>query len=96
MMTTATATRPGTAVTIYAGPLEVTKALQREDRAAQLAVLQATIDTWQNDFTVANGTGTIDAAAWERSIAFMSSLPDSPVAKPVTVADCIDATFATR
>ena len=65
------------------------------DRAAQLAVLQATIDAWQNEFTAANGIGAVDAAAWERSIAFMSGLPDSPVAKPVTVADCIDATFAT-
>lgn len=64
------------------------------DRAAQLAVLEATIDTWQNDFTEANGIGAVDPAAWERSIAFMSGLPDSPVAKPVTVADCIDATFA--
>ena len=64
------------------------------DRAAQLAVLEATIDTWQNDFTDANGIGAVDPAAWERSIAFMSGLPDSPVAKPVTVADCIDATFA--
>ena len=65
-------------------------------RAAQLAVLEATIATWQNDYTVANGTGAVDAAAWERSIAFMSGLPDSPVAKPVAVGDCIDATFATR
>jgi NitT/TauT family transport system substrate-binding protein len=64
------------------------------DRAAQLAVLEATIDTWQNDFTEANGIGAVDPAAWERSIAFMSGLPDSPVAKPVTVADCIDAAFA--
>jgi NitT/TauT family transport system substrate-binding protein len=63
------------------------------DRAAQLAVLQATIDTWQNDYTAVNGIGAVDAAAWERSIAFMSGLPDSPVAKPVTVAECIDATF---
>ncbi|HYN49198.1 MAG TPA: ABC transporter substrate-binding protein [Candidatus Nanopelagicales bacterium] len=64
------------------------------DRTAQLAVLEATIDTWQNDFTAANGLGAVDAVAWERSIAFMSGLPESPVAKPVTVADCIDATFA--
>ena len=64
------------------------------DRPAQLAVLEATIDTWQNDFTAANGIGAVDPAAWERSIAFMSGLPDSPVAKPVTVAECIDPTFA--
>jgi NitT/TauT family transport system substrate-binding protein len=64
------------------------------DREAQLAVLRATIDTWQNDYTAANGLGAVDPAAWERSIDFMSGLPDSPVAGPVTVADCIDPTFA--
>ena len=66
------------------------------DREGQRAVLQATIDTWQNDYTAANGTGAVDPAAWERSISFMSGLPESPVARPVTVAECIDATFATR
>ncbi len=64
------------------------------DRDAQLAVLVATIDTWQNDYTAAHGIGAVNATDWERSIAFMSGLPESPVAKPVTVADCIDATFA--
>ena len=66
------------------------------DRATQLAVLRATIDTWQSDFTLANGTGAVDAAEWERSIAFMSGLPESTVAKPITAADCIDATFGAR
>jgi len=66
------------------------------DRAAQLAVLKATIDAWQNDYTAAHGTGAVDPAVWERSIAFMRGLPDSPVARPVTVADCIDATFAAQ
>jgi NitT/TauT family transport system substrate-binding protein len=66
------------------------------DQPTQLAVLQATIDTWQNDYTAANGMGAVDVAAWERSIAFMSGLPDSPVAKPVTAADCVDATFAVQ
>jgi NitT/TauT family transport system substrate-binding protein len=66
------------------------------DRAAQLAVLKATIDTWQNDYTAANGIGAVDPALWAHSIAFMSGLPDSPVAKPVTVAECIDPTFAAQ
>ncbi len=66
------------------------------DRATQLAVMQATVDAWQSDYTTANGTGAVDTAAWERSIAFMTGLPDSPVAKPVTAADCIDATFAAQ
>ena len=64
------------------------------DREAQMAVLRATIDTWQNDYTAAHGMGAVDTAAWDRSIAFMSGLPDSPVAKPVTAADCVDAAFA--
>jgi NitT/TauT family transport system substrate-binding protein len=66
------------------------------DRATQLAVLQATIDMWQSPYTAANGMGAVDSAAWDRSIAFMSGLPDSPVAKPVTAADCVDATFMAR
>ncbi len=65
------------------------------DRDAQLAVLRATIDTWQNAYTDANGLGAVDPAAWERSIEFMSGLPDSPVARPVTVDEVIDAGFAT-
>jgi len=66
------------------------------DRDAQLAVLKATIDTWQNEFTAANGIGAVDPTVWERSIAFMSGLPDSPVARPVTVAECIDPAFAAQ
>ncbi len=63
------------------------------DRPTQLAVLNATIAAWKSPYTDANGLGAIDTAAWQRSIAFMLSLPDSPVAKPVTVADCVDTRF---
>ncbi len=56
-----------------------------KDRATQLAVLNATIDAWQSPYTDANGWGAVDEGAWAESIAFMSGLPDSPVAKPVTV-----------
>ncbi len=66
------------------------------DRAAQLAVMKATVDMWQDDYTAAHGLGAVDPATWERSIAFMERLPDSPVAKPVTAAECIDASFAAR
>lgn len=55
-----------------------------KDRATQQAILAATIDAWSNDYTRANGSGAIDPAAWSRSIAFMSSLPDHLVASPVT------------
>ncbi len=64
------------------------------EREIQLEIMKATIATWQNDHTAANGIGAIDVAAWERSIAVMASLPDSPVARPVTAAECVDATFA--
>ena len=57
------------------------------DRDGQLAVLKATIDAWQSPYTAANGWGAIDRAAWARSIEFMSGLPDSPVAQPVTAED---------
>jgi NitT/TauT family transport system substrate-binding protein len=67
-----------------------------DDRDAQRAVLLATIEAWQNDFTLAHGTGAVDPAVWERSIAFMSGLPDSPVARPVTVGELIDPDFAAR
>ena len=66
------------------------------DREAQLAVMKATVDAWQSPYTLAHGLGAVDPADWERSIAFMSSLPDSPVARPVTVAECIDTGFAVR
>jgi NitT/TauT family transport system substrate-binding protein len=64
------------------------------DRPAQLAVMRATIETWNSPYTAANGIGAVDPAAWERSIEFMSGLPDSPVARPVTVAECVDLSFA--
>ncbi len=62
-------------------------------RDAQLAVLQATISQWQSDYTRANGTGAVDQALWDRSIAFMSSLPDKVVAKPITSTGCIVTGF---
>ena len=40
--------------------------------------MEATVETWQNAYTAANGLGAVDVATWERSIAFMSGLPDYP------------------
>ena len=59
------------------------------DRDGQAAVLAATIEQWQNAYTQANGTGAVDPAVWQASIDFMRALPDSPVARPVTVEECI-------
>jgi len=60
------------------------------DREGQLAVLEATVEAWQSAYTAANGWGAIDPAAWTKSIEFMSAMPDSPVAKPVTADQIID------
>ena len=56
-----------------------------EDRALQLSILQATIETWQSPLTQSKGLGAVDKAAWQASIEFMRSLPESPVPNPVTV-----------
>ncbi|HYM84517.1 MAG TPA: ABC transporter substrate-binding protein [Candidatus Dormibacteraeota bacterium] len=55
------------------------------DRAGQLAVLEATIDTWQSDVTAKRGLGAIDIAGWQASIDFMKKLPGDLVPNPVTV-----------
>jgi len=60
------------------------------DREGQAAVLEATIDAWQSAYTDTNGWGAIDPAAWTKSIEFMRTMPDSPVAKPVTADQIID------
>ena len=58
--------------------------------ATQLAILKATIATWQSPYTLAHGLGAIDQDAWARSIAFMETLPEKPVASPVTVAQVVN------
>jgi NitT/TauT family transport system substrate-binding protein len=55
------------------------------DRETQLAVLEATIEMWQDDITAASGLGALDPDGWGAMVEFMSGLPDSPVARPVTV-----------
>ena len=54
------------------------------DRETQRAILAATIDSWQSDYTRQHGLGAINLDAWARSSEFMRSLPNSPVARPVT------------
>ncbi len=55
------------------------------DRDTQLAVLKATIDMWQDETTATAGLGALDRPGWSAMLDFMTNLPDSPVAKPVTV-----------
>lgn len=59
------------------------------DPDRQRAILEATIAGWANAYTEANGRGAIDPAAWEATIAFLTGLPESPVAGAVAVADVI-------
>ncbi len=56
-----------------------------QDKTTQLAILNATIAQWTSAYTDAHGLGAIDPTAWQKSVDFMSGLPDTVVAKPVTV-----------
>lgn len=47
-----------------------------DDRAGQLAVLEATIEMWHSPYTEQHGLGTLDRDAWSRSIDFMRGLPE--------------------
>lgn len=60
-----------------------------QDRETQRAILEATIETWQSPRTEAAGPGAIDREGWAESIAFMRSLPDSPVAREVSVDELV-------
>ncbi len=62
-------------------------------QALQMSILKATIATWSSPYTDAHGLGAIDPSAWQRSVTFMSSLPEHPVAKPVTVGQLIDTSL---
>jgi NitT/TauT family transport system substrate-binding protein len=55
-----------------------------QDRDAQLAVLEATIEMWQSPYTLEHGLGAIDSAAWAASIEFMRGLPDLNVPAALT------------
>jgi NitT/TauT family transport system substrate-binding protein len=49
------------------------------DPETQLAVLEATVDAWQSDYTRLHGLGSIDREAWESAVETMVALPDSVV-----------------
>jgi NitT/TauT family transport system substrate-binding protein len=55
------------------------------DQATELAILEATIEMWQDDVTATAGLGALDREGWQAMVVFMEDLPDSPVASPVTV-----------
>jgi NitT/TauT family transport system substrate-binding protein len=65
-----------------------------KDRALQLALLVATVDAWRPAGAAGDApiTGAVDPAAWDKTVAFMTSLGLVP--KPVTAKDLVDTTFA--
>jgi NitT/TauT family transport system substrate-binding protein len=56
-------------------------------RDAQLAILNATIDSWTGQVQATNGLGAIDRDGWTKSIAYLTTLGLVP--KPVTVDDLV-------
>jgi NitT/TauT family transport system substrate-binding protein len=60
-------------------------------RDAQLAILNATIDSWTGPVQAASGLGAIDRDGWTRSIAYLTTLGLVP--KPVTVDDLVQDGF---
>ena len=56
-------------------------------RAAQIAILAATIESWTGPSQAADGLGAIDRAGWIASVTYLASLGLVP--KPVTVDDLI-------
>ena len=56
-------------------------------RAAQMAILAATIESWAGPTQAANGLGAIDRAGWAASVTYLTSLDLVP--KPVGVDDLV-------
>jgi NitT/TauT family transport system substrate-binding protein len=59
------------------------------DRETQLAVLEATIESWANDHTAVLGLGSVDRSSWESGLQIMRSLPGSVVSDSLTVDDLV-------
>jgi NitT/TauT family transport system substrate-binding protein len=59
------------------------------DPETQLAILEATIESWRSDYATEHGLGAVDPAAWESGLAIMRSLPDSTVGDELTVDDLV-------
>ena len=61
-------------------------------RDAQLAVLEATIDSWTGPVQETDGLGALDRDGWSASIDYLTSLRLVP--NPVTVDDLLGASFS--
>jgi NitT/TauT family transport system substrate-binding protein len=60
------------------------------DRATLMAILKATLATWSNDYTVAHGPGSIDRAAWQKTVDFMVGLKDGTVPAAPAIGQLVD------
>ena len=60
-----------------------------ENPETQLAILEATIDSWMSDYAAEHGLGAVDRSSWESGLAIMRSLPDSIVSDEITVDDLV-------
>ena len=58
-------------------------------RETQRAILDATIDTWQDANTERDGLGAIVPTEWDASVAFMSKLPGDLVARPLAADELV-------
>ena len=59
------------------------------DPETQLAILEATIDSWISEYATEHGIGSVDRSAWESGLEIMRSLPDSVVRDSLTVDDLV-------
>jgi NitT/TauT family transport system substrate-binding protein len=59
------------------------------DPETQLAVLEATVDAWQSDYTRLHGLGSIDRGAWQSAVDTMVALPDSVVTVRPSIDDLV-------
>ena len=60
-----------------------------EDPETQLAILEATIDSWMGDHAAEHGLGSLDRGSWESGLEIMRSLPESTVSDEISVDDLV-------
>ena len=60
-----------------------------EDPETQLAILEATIDSWVGDYAAEHGLGAVDRDAWESGLEIMRSLPDATISEELGVDDLV-------
>jgi len=59
------------------------------DPETQLAILEATIESWTSDYAGEHGLGSIDWDVWASGLEVMRALPDSVVSDTLTVDDLV-------